>query len=134
MNGTSSGQASGTPGTQITVEQGELKATVANNESSVTTVHSSYGNKQSAIAGTSSYLPAIASSAKKFFKGSSNAYNNYSITKEPDGSYHFIMEKPGNVPGSKAVYHKIVDANGKTVSVYKDTFDPQGNLVHRKDK
>ena len=87
-----------------------------------------------AIAGASSYPPAIASSAKKFFKGSSNAYNNYSITKEPDGSYHFIMEKPGNVPGSKAVYHKIVDSNGKTVSVYKDTFDPQGNLVHRKDK
>ena len=65
---------------------------VDNNESSVTTISSSYGTKQSAIAGTSSYPPAIASSAKKFFKGSSNAYNNYSITREPDGSYHFIME------------------------------------------
>jgi len=134
MNGTSSGQASGTPGTQITLEQGELKTTVASNESSVATLSSSYGTKQSAIAGTSSYPPAIASSAKKFFKGSSKAYSNYSITKEPDDAYHFIMEKPGNVPGSKAVYHKIVNSNGKTVSVYKDTFDPQGNLVHRKDK
>ena len=134
MNGRSSGQAIGTPGTQITVEQGELKATVASNESSVSTLSTSYGTKQSAIAGVSSYPPTIASSAKKFFKGSSNAYNNYSIAKEPDGSYHFIMEKPGNVPGSKAVYHKIVDSNGKTVRVYKDTFDPQGNLVHRKEK
>lgn len=29
---------------------------------------------------------------------------------------------------------KIVDNNGKTIKVYKDTFDPLGNLVHRKDK
>ena len=69
-----------------------------------------------------------------FLVRSSNAYNNYSITKEADGTYHFIMEKPGNVLGSKAVYHKIVDSDGKTFRVYKDTFDPQGNLVHRKDK
>ena len=134
MNGTSSGQASGTPGTQITTEQSELQTTVASNESTVETIASTYGTKQSAIAGTSSYPPAIAASAKKFFKNSSNAYNNYSITKEADGTYHFIMEKPGNVPGSKAVYHKIVDSDGKTIRVYKDTFDPQGNLVHRKDK
>lgn len=134
MNGSSSGLVSGTPGTQITVEQGELKTIVTRNESSFSTISISYRTKQSAIAGTSSYPPTIAGSAKKFFKGSSNAYNNYSIVREPDGSYHFIMEKPGNVPGSKAVYHKIIDPDGKTVSVYKDTFDPQGNLVHRKEK
>lgn len=108
MNGSSSGQVKGTPGTQITTEQSELQSTVINNESTVETLVSTYGTKQSAIAGTSSYPSAIATSAKKFFKGSSNAYNNYSITKEADGSYHFTMEKPGNVPGSKAVYHKIV--------------------------
>ena len=45
-----------------------------------------------------------------------------------------LMENPGKVPGSKAVYNKVVDSNGKTIKVYKDTFDPKGNLVHRKDK
>ena len=43
------------------------------------------------------------------------------------------MENPGRVPGSKAVYTKIIDSSGKTIKVYKDTFDPKGNLVHRKD-
>ncbi len=28
----------------------------------------------------------------------------------------------------------LVDINGNTVKVYKDTFDPLGNLVHKKDK
>lgn len=35
MNGTSSGHANGTPGTQITIEQSELQSTVADNESNV---------------------------------------------------------------------------------------------------
>ena len=113
MNGISCGQASGTPGTQITIEQGELKATVAGNESSLTTISSSYGSKQSAVVGTSSYPPAIASGAKKFFKGSSNAYNNYSITKESDGSYHFTMEKPGNVPEQKRATTRLLIQVGR---------------------
>jgi len=44
------------------------------------------------------------------------------------------MIKPGNVPGSKAIYVKEIDSSGKTLKVYKDTYDPQGKLVHRKDK
>jgi len=44
------------------------------------------------------------------------------------------MAKPGNVPGSKAVYYKEVDANGNTIRVYKETYDPQGNLIHTKTK
>lgn len=44
------------------------------------------------------------------------------------------MENPGRVPGSKAVYYKIVDSNGHTVRVYKETYDPNGNLVHVKEK
>jgi hypothetical protein len=44
------------------------------------------------------------------------------------------MENPGRVPGSKAIYYKIIDSDGKTVRVYKETYDPHGNLVHRKEK
>ena len=51
-----------------------------------------------------------------------------------DGTYTIKMKNPGRVTGLKAVYYKIIDKDGKTIRVYKDTFDPQGNLVHRKDK
>lgn len=129
MNGSSSGLVHGTPGTQQTMEQTELKSIVAANEGTLLA-----SKKSDAISISASYPQPIASSARKFFKGSSNAYNKFTITKMTDGSYHFTMEKPGNVPGSKAVYHKIVSAEGKTIEVYKDTFDPHGKLVHRKDK
>lgn len=76
----------------------------------------------------------IQKSVKSFFKGSSNNYNKYSVNRNNDGTYTIKMENPGRVPGSKAVYYKIIDESGKTLKVYKDTFDPMGNLVHRKDK
>jgi hypothetical protein len=38
------------------------------------------------------------------------------------------------VPGSKAVYEKTIDANGKTVGYEKTTYDPSGETVHIKDK
>ena len=44
------------------------------------------------------------------------------------------IENPGRVLGSKAIYYKIIDSEGKIIKVYKGTFDLQGNLVHRKDK
>ena len=44
------------------------------------------------------------------------------------------MENPGKVPGSKAIYYKIVDSGGRTIRVYKETYDPSGKLVHRKEK
>ena len=40
---------------------------------------------------------------------------NYSAFKNKDGSYTVRMENPGRVPGSKAVYYKIIDSEGKTV-------------------
>jgi len=38
------------------------------------------------------------------------------------------------VPGSKAVYEKVVDDYGKTVSYTKTTYAPDGKIVHIKDK
>lgn len=134
MNGRASGQVNGTLGTQTTIEQSELKNIVKSNERAVQAIQSTYSSKQSAVAGASSYPPPIAKSAKSFFKGGSNAYRNFTVSRQSDDSYHFTMEKPGNVPGSKAIYHKLVSAGGETLRVYKDTFDPQGNLVHRKEK
>lgn len=82
-----------------------------------------------------SRLPSnIQKGVKYFFKGSSNNYNKYSVTQNADGTFTVKMENPGRVPKSKAVYTKIIDSSGRTIKVYKDTFDPNGNLVHRKDK
>lgn len=44
------------------------------------------------------------------------------------------MEKPGNVPGSKAIYYKVIDSLGRTIKVYKETYGPDGNLIHIKEK
>ena len=91
-------------------------------------------NKSSALKSVETLPSNIQKSAKSFFKGSSNNYNSYSVIKNKNNTYTIKMENPGKVPGSKAVYNKIVDSDGKTIKVYKDTFDPSGNLVHRKDK
>ena len=54
--------------------------------------------------------------------------------KMPNGNYMAKMTKPGDVPGSKAIYYKEISPDGTTIKVYKDTFDPAGNLVHTKPK
>lgn len=46
----------------------------------------------------------------------------------------FKGEVPGRVPGSKAVYEKVVDAEGNSLSYTKTTYRPDGNIVHIKDK
>ena len=59
------------------------------------------------------------------------------ILYDPDANnenYRIKMENPGRVPGSKAIYYKEVDRKGNTIRVYKETYDPSGNLVHTKEK
>jgi hypothetical protein len=90
--------------------------------------------KSVALNGVSRLPEPIQKGVKSFFKGSSNNYNNYSVVKNKNNTYTVKMENPGKVPGSKAIYYKIIDSNGKTERVYKETYDPQGNLVHRKEK
>ncbi|MCX6132135.1 MAG: hypothetical protein NTX25_24145 [Proteobacteria bacterium] len=46
----------------------------------------------------------------------------------------FNAEVPGRVPGSKAVYEKVVDNSGTTISYTKTTYTPEGKIVHIKDK
>ncbi len=91
-------------------------------------------SKTGALGAVPSLPDKIQSSAKSFFKGGSNHYNSFSVEHMSDGNYRIRMENPGKVPGSKAVYYKIVDSDGHTVRVYKETYDPNGNLVHIKEK
>lgn len=90
--------------------------------------------KSNALSSVSSLPSPIQKSVKSFFKGSSNNYNSYSVQRTKEGGYLVKMENPGRVPGSKAVYYKEINSEGKTVRVYKETYDPSGKLVHTKEK
>ncbi|MBX7229848.1 MAG: RHS domain-containing protein, partial [Burkholderiaceae bacterium] len=63
-----------------------------------------------------------------------NAKNNIELKSLPNGSIAAQATSPGKVPGSKAVYEKQIDANGNTVQYTKTTYDPDGKIVHVKDK
>jgi hypothetical protein len=92
------------------------------------------GSKADAIKSVDDLPANIQPKVKNFFKGGSNSYIDFSVEPMKDGSYMVKMTKPGNVPGSKAIYYKVIDYNGNTIRVYKETYDTAGNLVHVKDK
>ena len=92
------------------------------------------GSKADAIKSVNNLPSKIQAKVKSFFKGSSNSYTNYSVKAKSDSSYIAEMTKPGNVPGSKAIYYKEIDSMGNTIKVYKKTYDPTGKLVHTKNK
>ena len=72
----------------------------------------------------------------RFAKGvPANAKSSASLETLEDGSYRFTATSAArDVPGSRAVYEKIVDASGKTIGYFKTTFAPDGSIVHVKDK
>lgn len=70
----------------------------------------------------------------RFVKNLPAAAGPTTIYALPGGGCAFVSEVPGRVPGSKAVYEKQVDCAGNTTQYWKTTFDPQGNLLHVKDK
>ncbi len=91
-------------------------------------------NKVSALNKIKSLPKNIQYSYTKYVKNTTtNKYTDYKITRKK-GGYIFQSRKPGNVPGSYAIYYKEVDAKGATIKVYKDTYDNKGNFVHRKNK
>ena len=63
-----------------------------------------------------------------------NAKENIQTHQLPNDGVAVQATSPGRVPGSKAVYEKQIDAAGKTTQYTKTTYDPQGNIVHVKDK
>jgi hypothetical protein len=92
------------------------------------------GSKADALKAIEHLPSSVQSGAKSFFKGGSTKYTDFVVTKKSGGNYLVQMTKPGNVPGSKAIYYKEISSNGSTLKVWKDTFDPAGNLVHSKPK
>ena len=46
-----------------------------------------------------------------------------------DGNYLFQTISPGKVPGSTALYEKIVSPQGETLRMIKTTFSPQGDKI-----
>ena len=75
-------------------------------------------SKSSALSSVSSLPKKIQSGAKSFFKGGSNHYNSFSVETLSNGNYQIKMENSERVPGSKAIYYKIVDSEGRTVRIY----------------
>lgn len=63
-----------------------------------------------------------------------NSKNSVKIKKEKNGHIKFTTTSLGKVPGSKSVYQKTVNPEGKTIEFSKTTYDPKGKIVHIKDK
>jgi len=76
----------------------------------------------------------IKTKIEKFFKKAPKESEKFSIEKIKDftkGKY----EVPGKAGGqSKAVYNKIINSIGKTIKVFKDSYDKSGKFIHRKIK
>jgi hypothetical protein len=56
------------------------------------------------------------------------------ITRGSDGTIHLSTKVPGRVPGSYAIYEKVVDASGRTIAYTKTTVAPDGSVLHIKHK
>jgi RHS repeat-associated protein len=76
----------------------------------------------------------VQQAGKRFFKGATRKGTNLQSVRIGPGRWKFSFEVPGKVPGARAVYEKVVDSSGRPISVQKFTYDPQGILVHVKDK
>jgi RHS repeat-associated protein len=77
--------------------------------------------------------PNVRTNINRFLAGK-NDYTDFTIKSVNDRSYLVTATKPGNVPGSYAIYYKEISSEGVTTKVWKETFDPKGNLVHNKIK
>jgi hypothetical protein len=78
---------------------------------------------------------AQAKNLKRFQKKiPSNSKENVELRGLPNNGVAVQATSAGKVPGSRAVYEKQIDVNGKTIQATKTTYNPQGNIVHVKDK
>lgn len=77
---------------------------------------------------------AVQESGDRFFKKAPKGSIGFKTEKAGHGATKFTYETPGRVPGSKAVYEKVVDRTGEAIPVTKTTIDPTGKVVHVKEK
>jgi len=78
--------------------------------------------------------PGQARNFNRFVKKLPAASEEPTITRLPDGSVQLQAKVPGRVPGSYALYTKIVDAEGNTIGYTKTTVLPDGTIAHVKNK
>lgn len=79
---------------------------------------------------------AVKSNFERFVKKMpANARTNATWKSLDDGTYLFEASSAAkNIPGSKAVYQKWVNADGVTIKMSKTTYAPDGSIVHVKPK
>ena len=69
---------------------------------------------------------------KRFEKSLPSSAEDVKVTKLPNGDIKFEAKVPANnVPGSYTEYVKIVNSEGVTDDWYHDTYDANGDFVHR---
>jgi hypothetical protein len=79
--------------------------------------------------------PGQASNLARFEKKLPKGAQPTKIYDLPLGGKAFQADVPArNIPGSKAVYEKQVDAAGRTLQYTKTTYDANGNIIHVKPK
>ncbi len=94
-----------------------------------------YSSRSEAVNGDYGAPPKTSDEIRKFFKKSTtNHYTDFRVTKNSDGTFSAISDNPGRVPGSHAVYVKIIGPQGELIEFYKDTYDNEGKFVHKKYK
>lgn len=92
-------------------------------------------SRNEAINGNYEAPPKATNRIKKFFqKSTTNHFDDFRVTKNTDGTYSAIADNPGAVKGSHAVYVKTIGPKGGLKSMYKTTYDSEGNLIHTKYK
>lgn len=94
-----------------------------------------FPSRQDAIDGDYNAPSSVAENIRRFFKKSTtNHFSDFKVSSNTDGTFTAIGDNPGRVEGSHAVYVKIVDKNGKTIELYKTTYDNKNKFVHKKTK
>jgi hypothetical protein len=78
--------------------------------------------------------PTQLQNLRRFEDKLSTGASKTAIYDKPGGVRVFRAEVPGNVPGSRAIYEKQVDTQGRTTGYIKTTIAPDGKVVHIKDK
>lgn len=95
----------------------------------------SFLSRKDAIDGDYNAPSGVTENIRRFFrKSTTNHFNDFKVSKNTDGTFTAIGDNPGQVEGSHAVYVKVVDGTGKTMEMYKTTYDNKNKFVHKKTK
>ena len=121
--------------TNYNYEKGNIEQYVENLEKAINTqaiVHEdNYSSKNDFKLNIGKYDLKIQDSIKKYVHRTSKTYTDFKIIQYDNGLIKISSKKPGNVPNSYAIYNQILYKDGIIRTKYKDTYDNNGNFVHR---